>query len=146
MLFRSARTIENLSSPLAQAVEKGEDLTKIPGVGKAISEKIAEFIETGEVAAYQRLLGELPPGVLDIKNIPGIGPKTAVAIGRELGISTVAGVAEAAAAGRLAELPRMGKKAAEGGGGGGRMPPPPLGRRPKVACSLYICSYLLLLF
>jgi len=111
---RAARTIENLSSPLAQAVEEGEDLTKIPGVGKAISEKIAEFIETGEVAAYQRLLGELPPGVLDIKNIPGIGPKTAVAIGRELGISTVAGVAEAAADGRLAELPRMGKKAAEG--------------------------------
>ena len=110
---RAARTIEQLPSPLAQAVENGEDLTKIPGVGKAISEKIAEFIGTGQVAAYQRLLEELPPGVLDIKEIPGIGPKTAMAIGRELGISTVAGVADAAEDGRLAALPRMGKRAAE---------------------------------
>ena len=110
---RAARTIEQLSSPLAQAVENGEDLTKIPGVGKAISEKIAEFIGTGQVAAYQRLLEELPPGVLDLKDIPGIGPKTAVAIGVELGISTVEGVAEAAADGRLAGLPRMGQKAAD---------------------------------
>ena len=110
---RAARIIEQLSLPLAQAVENGEDLTKIPGVGKAISEKIAEFIGTGQVAAYQRLLEELPPGVLDLKDIPGIGPKTAVAIGVELGISTVEGVAEAAADGRLAGLPRMGQKAAD---------------------------------
>ena len=110
---RAARIIEQLSSPLAQAVENGEDLTKIPGVGKAISEKIAEFIGTGQVAAYQRLLEELPTGVLDLKDIPGIGPKTAVAIGVELGISTVEGVAEAAADGRLAGLPRMGQKAAD---------------------------------
>ena len=110
---RAARIIEQLSSPLAQAVENGEDLTKIPGVGKAISEKITEFIGTGQVAAYQRLLEELPTGVLDLKDIPGIGPKTAVAIGVELGISTSQGVAEAAADGRLAGLTRMGQKAAD---------------------------------
>ena len=110
---RAARTIEQLSSPLSQALENGEDLTKIPGVGKAISEKIAEFIGHGQVSAYEKLLEELPPGVLDLKDIPGIGPKTAVAIGVELGISTSQGVAEAAADGRLAGLPRMGQKAAD---------------------------------
>ncbi|MDP7588039.1 MAG: DNA polymerase/3'-5' exonuclease PolX [SAR202 cluster bacterium] len=110
---RAARTIEQLSSPLSQALENGEDLTKIPGVGKAISEKIAEFIGHGQVSAYEKLLEELPPGVLDLKDIPGIGPKTAMAIGQELGISTVEGVAEAAADGRLAGLPRMGQKAAD---------------------------------
>ena len=110
---RAARTIEQLSSPLAQAVENGDDLTKIPGVGKAISEKIAEFIETGQVAAYQKLLVDLPPGVLELKEIPGIGPKTAMAISQELGVSTVEGVAKAAEDGRLAALPRMGKRAAE---------------------------------
>ena len=56
---RAARTIEQLSSPLAQTVGNGEDLTKIPGIGKAISEKITEFIKTGQVAAYQKLLDEL---------------------------------------------------------------------------------------
>ena len=111
---RAARTIEQLSTPLAQAVENGEDLTKIPGVGKAISEKIAEYISTGQVSAYEKLVEELPTGVLDLKEIPGVGPKMAMAISQQLGISTVEGVAEAAADGRLAELPRMGKRAAEG--------------------------------
>ncbi len=111
---RAARTVEQLSSPLSQSLENGEDLTKIPGIGKAISEKIAEYIGTGEVSAYQKLLDELPPGVLELKDIPGIGPKTAMAIGTELGISTVDGVAEAAADGRLATLPRIGQKAADG--------------------------------
>ena len=110
---RAARTIEQLSLSLVQSLDDGEDLTKIPGIGKAISEKIAEFISTGEVGAYQKLLEELPPGVLGLKSIPGIGPKTAMAIGQELGISTVEGVAEAAADGRLASLPRMGQKAAD---------------------------------
>ena len=111
---RAARTIEQLSSPLAAAVENGEDLTKIPGVGKAISEKIAEYISTGQVSAYERLVEELPSGVLDLKEIPGVGPKMAMAISQQLGISTVDGVAEAAADGRLATLPRMGRRAAEG--------------------------------
>ena len=111
---RAARTIEQLPSPLATAVENGEDLTKIPGVGKAISEKIAEYISTGQVSAYERLVEELPSGVLDLKEIPGVGPKMAMAISQQLGISTVDGVAEAAADGRLATLPRMGKRAAEG--------------------------------
>ena len=107
---RAARAIEQLSSPLAQSIDNREDLTKIPGIGKAISEKISEFIVTGQIAAYQKLLEELPAGVLQLKDIPGIGPKTAMAIGRELGISTVEEVAEAAADGRLASLPRMGQK------------------------------------
>ena len=55
---RAARTIEQLSSPLAQSVENGENLTKIPGVGKAISEKIVEFISTGQVSAYEKLVSE----------------------------------------------------------------------------------------
>ena len=111
---RAARTIEQLSTSLAQAVNNGEDLTKIPGVGKAISEKITEYISTGQVLAYEKLVDELPTGVLALKEIPGVGPKMAMAISQQLGISTVEGVAEAAADGRLAQLPRMGKRAAEG--------------------------------
>ena len=111
---RAARSIENLSAPLVQALNNEEDITKIPGIGKAISAKIVEFASTGKITAYQRLLEELPIGVLELKNIPGIGPKTAKAIGQKLGINTVEGVAEAAIDGRLASLPRMGQKAADG--------------------------------
>ncbi len=111
---RAARAIEGLPFPLAQAVEEGQKLTGIPGIGKAISEKIQELVATGQVRTYERVKAELPEGVLDLLAIPGIGPKTAVLIGTELGISTVDGVEQAALDGRLATLPRMGKKAADG--------------------------------
>ena len=109
---RAARAIEGLSFPLAQAVADGQKLTGIPGIGKAISEKIHELVATGQVQTYERVKAELPEGALDLLAIPGIGPKTAVLIGTELGISTVEGVELAAQDGRLAKLPRMGKKAA----------------------------------
>ncbi len=110
---RAARAIEGLSFPLAQAVVDGQKLTGIPGIGKAISEKINELVTTGQVRTYERVKSELPEGALDLLAIPGIGPKTAVLIGSELGISTVDGVEQAAEDGRLATLPRMGKKAAD---------------------------------
>lgn len=111
---RAARAIEGLSFPLAQAVDEGQKLTAIPGIGKAISEKIHELVTTGHIQTYERVKSELPAGALDLLAIPGIGPKTAVLIGKELGISTVDGVEEAAKDGRLASLPRMGKRAVDG--------------------------------
>ena len=110
---RAARTISNLSSPLAQAVEVGTDLKKIPGIGKAISDKIHELLQTGRVSTYEKLLAELPQGVLTLMDVPGIGPKTALLISQELGISTIDEVEQAIREGRMAALPRMGRKAAE---------------------------------
>ena len=110
---RAARTIGELSFPLAQAVSEGQKLTGIPGIGKAIGDKIQELVNTGQVQTYERVKAELPEGALDLLAIPGIGPKTAMLIGTELGISTVEGVEQAAQDGRLATLPRMGKKAAD---------------------------------
>ena len=110
---RAARAIDGLSFPLAQAVVDGQKLTSIPGIGKAISEKIHELVTTGQVRTYETIKKELPEGAIDLLAIPGIGPKTAVLIGTELGISTVEGVEQAAQDGRLASLPRMGGKAAD---------------------------------
>ena len=110
---RAAETIHQLTFPLAQAVEDGQKLTGIPGIGKAISDKIHELVTTGQVQTYERAKSEVPEGALTLLAIPGIGPKTAMLIGTELGISTVEGVEEAAADGRLATLPRMGKRAAD---------------------------------
>ena len=111
---RAARTIGELSFPLAQAVSDGQKLTGIPGIGKAISDKIHELVTTGKMQTYERTRAELPEGALDLLAIPGIGPKTAMLIGTELGLSTVEGVEQAAQDGRLAALPRMGQKAADG--------------------------------
>ncbi len=110
---RAAETIHQLAFPLAQAVQNGQKLTGIPGIGKAISDKIQELVITGQVRTYERVKSEAPEGVLDLLAIPGIGPKTAMLIGSELGISTIEGVEQAVADGRLAALPRMGKRAAD---------------------------------
>ena len=110
---RAARTIGQLSFPLEQAVQDGMDLKEIPGIGRAISDKIKEFLQTGKVSTYQRLLSELPDGVLTLMDIPGIGPKTAMLIAKDLGVSTIQGVEQAARDGRVAALPKMGEKAAE---------------------------------
>ena len=110
---RAARTISQLSFPLAQAVEDGSDLKQIPGIGKAISNKIHELIQTGRVSTYERLLTELPEGVLTLMDVPGIGPKTALLISQELGISSIDGVEQAIREGKMDALPGMGQKAAE---------------------------------
>ncbi|PKB80643.1 MAG: hypothetical protein BZY88_08325 [SAR202 cluster bacterium Io17-Chloro-G9] len=110
---RAARTIGQLSFPLEQAVKDGMDLKKIPGVGRAISDKIKEMLETGQVSAHQRLLAELPEGVLTLMDIPGIGPKTAMLIAKDLGVSTIQGVEQAARDGSMAALPKLGEKATE---------------------------------
>lgn len=110
---RAARTISHLSFSLEQAAQEGTDLKKIPGIGKAISDKTREYLETGRVDAYERLLSELPDGVLTLMTIPGIGSKTAMLITQELGVSTVEGIEKAIADGRLAALPRMGQRTAD---------------------------------
>jgi DNA polymerase (family X) len=110
---RAARTISQLSFPLEQAVHDQVDLKQFPGIGKAISEKVQELVQTGRVAAYDKLLAEFPYGTLTLMTIPGIGPKTAALITRELGVSTIEGVEKAIEEGKVAALPRVGKKTAE---------------------------------
>ena len=106
---RAANTIDQLSWSLAEAAAAGDDLRKIPGVGKAISEKVQEYVATGRVAAYDRLAEELPRSVLELLEVPGMGPKTVKAATEELGITSVAELEMAALDGRLAQLPRMGE-------------------------------------
>ena len=110
---RAARTIGELSFSLEQGVKDQVDLKKIPGIGKAISDKIQEYCHSGGIVAYDRLVGELPDGVLTMLSIPGVGPKTAMLIARELGVSTIEGVEKEIHAGKLAALPGLGPKTAE---------------------------------
>ena len=110
---RAARTIDHLSFSLSDAVRDGTNLKEIPGIGKAINDKIHELLSTGRVSAYEKLIAGLPDGVLSLMDIPGIGPKTAMLITQDLDVSTIEGVEQAARDGRIAALPRMGQKVAD---------------------------------
>ena len=110
---RAARTIERLPRDVDSMVREGEDLTEIPGIGKAISAKIAELVNTGEMDYLDRLKAEFPEGILDLVEIPGLGPKTVVRVWKELDVTSVEALSAAIEDGRVASLPRMGKKSAE---------------------------------
>jgi DNA polymerase (family 10) len=77
---------------------------RIPGVGQAISDKIAELVTTGRMGFYDRLRAEVPPTLVALLRIPGLGPRTVRLVHEELGVETIEDLREAAAAGRLRGL------------------------------------------
>jgi DNA polymerase (family X) len=88
-------------------------LTKIPGVGKSIAGKVAEYQQTGTFAALDEIRTRIPPGVRDLTRVPGLGPKRALLLNQELGVGSVAGLRDALNAGRLRDLAGFGAKSEE---------------------------------
>ena len=90
-----------------------KEVLKIPSVGKSIGEKIDEFVRTGSFEALEELRAQIPPGVREMIAIPGLGPKKAIVLYRELGIADVEQLGQAVEQGRLAELKGFGAKTEE---------------------------------
>jgi acetyl-CoA acyltransferase len=88
-------------------------LTKISAVGKSTAAKIAEIRRTGTFGALEELRAQVPAGAEDLARVPGVGTKRALQLARELGITSVAELVEAARAGRLRGLPGFGPKTEE---------------------------------
>ena len=106
------KAAENLTTLARDANEywKEGKLKEIPGVGKAIAEKIDELLRTGKLEFLEKLKEEIPPGLADWLQVPGLGPKKVAMIWKELGITTLAELADAARGGKLRTLPGMGEK------------------------------------
>ena len=88
-------------------------LRAIPGVGASIAAKIAEYRDTGTIGALEELRAQIPPGVLELTRVPGLGPKRALQLNRELGVESVDDLAAAITAGRLDGLTGFGNKSGE---------------------------------
>lgn len=87
-------------------------ILQIPSVGRSIGEKIHEFLQTGAIASLEELRARIPAGVREMIRIPGLGPKRAFALYRELGIASVDELLAAIEEGRLAGLRGFGEKTA----------------------------------
>jgi DNA polymerase/3'-5' exonuclease PolX len=109
---RAARSIESLTEDLG-AVAARHELRAIPGVGEAIAEKIEEYLRTGSVSYYERLKREIPPGLVELMRLPGLGPKTARRFWVELGVEGPSELGDAIAAGRLVGMKGFGEKKIE---------------------------------
>ncbi len=105
---RAIDAIATRSEPIAGM--SVSQLTAIDGVGDSTARKIIEYCEHGSIGKVDRLKERFPPTMLDLLRIPGLGPKTVLALQDHLGVVDVAGLREAIADERLRELPGFGMK------------------------------------
>ena len=106
---RAADAIAHTSADVAAAYRSG-DPPRIPGVGAAISAKIAELVTTGRMAFYERLRAEVPPALVELLRVPGVGPQTVRVLYETLGIENLEDLRHAAEAGRLRDVRGLSEK------------------------------------
>jgi DNA polymerase (family 10) len=106
---RAADAIAHSPVEVAAAYRAGNP-PRIVGVGQAISDKIAELARTGHLAFYDRLVAEVPPSLVELLRIPGVGPRTVRILNQELGIETLEDLRQAAEAGRLRTVKGLSQK------------------------------------
>ncbi len=109
--YRNAvRTINAHASPLRKLVEQGADLTELPSIGKGLADNIRELVESGRLTMLEEMAAEIPPGLVELMRLPGVGPKKARKLWDELGVESIDDLEEVASEGRVAELPGFGLK------------------------------------
>lgn len=111
----AAEAIEVWPTPLKEIADKEGDagLQTIPGVGKAIAGKVIELLKRGSFDAWDRLTAETPESVLDLMEIPGIGPKTAALLHQRFKVSSIAELKTFVEGGGLDMVDGIGAKTAE---------------------------------
>ena len=110
--YRNAsRTISSLSESMSDIIaDEDQKLTDLDGIGKDLGKKIEVIVATGSLPQLDDLKEEIPPGVIDMLRIPGIGPKKVGAMFETLGVDSLDALKAAAEAGQIAELKGFGKK------------------------------------
>jgi DNA polymerase (family 10) len=109
----AAETIEETTTPLVDLVAAGglAKLRELPGIGEAISKKIVELAETGTFRLYEEVKAELPPSILDLLKIDGIGLKTLQLLFRQFHITNLEDFTKFVEGGGLNSVPRLSDKA-----------------------------------
>src|SRR5512141_510146 len=106
---RVAEQFANLDRDLNAIAQAGE-LRSIAGVGQAIAEKVDSLLKTGSFPLLDRLKKEIPAGVVEMLNVPDMGPKRVKMLWQDAGLKSVDELEKAARAGKLAGLPGVGPK------------------------------------
>jgi len=113
--YRNAgRTVADYPDPLSELVkDEAFDLTDLPGIGGGIAKEITALLETGTLPQRQELVATIPPGLLDLLRIPGLGPKRVKLFHDQLKVNSVADLKRALEAGKIAKLGGFGPKLLE---------------------------------
>src|ERR1700733_4139020 len=107
--INGADSLENTAEDIGALIDEHK-LTKMRGIGEALSAKITELYVTGRSSLLEQLRAELPPGILEMGKVPGLSRKKIQALHKELGITSIAELRAAAEAGVVATISGFGKK------------------------------------
>jgi DNA polymerase (family 10) len=110
---RAAQVIRGLRRELTELVERGEDLDALPGIGPDLAAKITELVKTGRSKAVERLRRQVPPGLVELLRMPGLGPKRVRALFQDLKVRDRDSLARAVASGKVSKLRGFGPKLIE---------------------------------
>jgi DNA polymerase (family 10) len=110
--YRNAgRSIQDMPESIEEILaDEARELTDLAGIGKDLAQKIATLVQTGSLPMLEELLSEIPESVLAILRVPGLGPKRAAALHRELGVSSLDELREACESHRVRDLKGFGAK------------------------------------
>jgi DNA polymerase (family 10) len=106
---KAASSIEQLEEPIQKVSESGR-LKEIPGVGESIVKKVEEILATGKLDYLNRLRKEVPQGLMELVSVPEVGPKTAMTLYKELGVTDIDHLKEALQNHKLRDLKGFGEK------------------------------------
>lgn len=106
----AAGAISGLSGSAAEMIDRGEDLTKISGIGDDLADKIKTITSTGSLPQLRKLQKRLPSGLRNVMAVAGLGPKKTAILYRELGIDDTEALRRAAEKKRIRELKGFGRK------------------------------------
>lgn len=108
---KTSRILEDVTVDLATVPR--EQLAKIPGIGKGSATRIAEYLDTGRIAEFENAVAQVPPGVLQMLDVPGLGAKTAAKFWQQCNVTTIAQLETALQDGSLNCIKGFGPKKAE---------------------------------
>lgn len=106
---RAARTFKDLNEDIKGMLETGA-LAEVQGIGKGTIEKVRQFVATGKIDLHEELLRAVPEGLPALLDIPGLGPKKAALLWKELGVTNLDELKKALASGKAEALKGMGAK------------------------------------
>jgi DNA polymerase (family 10) len=109
---RASQNIESLPDDVEVLIRENT-LKDVDGIGKDLEEKIKEIVSTGKLKYMEELKKDIPEGLIEMLNVPGIGPKTAKLLYEKLDIQDVVMLERMAAAGKIRGLEGMGEKTEE---------------------------------
>ena len=109
----AAQRVETLREPLTDIAARDDGLRAVEGFGAAIADKVGELIASGRLQYLEELEASVPPTLLTLCELAGVGPRTAATLWKEAGISTLDELEAAAHSGSLEGVPRLGPKSIE---------------------------------